>query len=135
MAVHATTLGDSINSKHLKGILPLHSDPVLSEDEQKAKKGAAFGEMGPWLKRHTDDVVKPLFTKVTEALKKDSKTLGKNTKISSLDRLSLAYATIVRSSQVLSGSAGAVAMQSGWEELDLNLSKFFRNAPELPMWI
>ena len=41
---HQSTLGDSVKEKHLKGILPLHSDPVVNEDEQKAKLGAAYGK-------------------------------------------------------------------------------------------
>jgi dienelactone hydrolase len=51
----------------MKTLSPFKSDTQATDEE----KGAAYGEVGPWLGRHTDEIALPLVNSVVDALSSD----------------------------------------------------------------
>lgn len=60
----------------MKALTPLKSDPALSEEEKGQKMQEAFGDVGPWLGRHSDDKTQPLMEKVLAELASGGASVG-----------------------------------------------------------
>ena len=60
----------------MKALTPLKSDPPLSEEEKGQKMQAAFGDVGPWLDRHSDDKTQPLMEKILAELAAGGASVG-----------------------------------------------------------